>query len=96
MSQNSTPPVATHRAGLFDIRMIIAALLGMYGIILVLAGLFASDSQIAKSDHININLLGGICMIVAAAAFAIWARLRPIIVPDQPDTTDAGERPAGH
>jgi hypothetical protein len=95
MSQSSTSSTTTHRAGLFDIRMIIAALLGLYGVIVFITGLFTSDSQIARSDGLNINVVGGISMIVAAAAFAIWARLRPIRVPDQPDD-DSGERPAGH
>jgi len=74
-----------HRIGLFDIRIIIGSLIGLYGVILVITGLFTSDSQIDKSDGLNINLFAGICMIVAAAAFIIWARLRPIVVPADPD-----------
>jgi hypothetical protein len=83
-----------HRVGLFDIRFIIGALIGVYGIILVVTGLFVSDSQIDKSDGLNINLVAGICMIVASAAFIIWARVRPIIVPDDPVKKDEAEPPA--
>jgi hypothetical protein len=80
----------THRAGLFDIRFIIAALIGLYGIITLLTGLFASDAQIAKSDGLNINLTAGIGMLVVAIGFGVWAKVRPIVVPDQvkQDTTD--------
>ena len=95
MSQNSTTSESKHRAGLFDIRIIIGSLLGVYGVILVIVGLFVSDAQIRKSDSVNLNLIGGIAMVIAAAAFILWARLRPIIVPDEP-ATDAGGSTAGH
>jgi hypothetical protein len=79
-----------HRAGLFDIRVIIAALIGVYGIITVIVGLFASDAQIDKSDGLNINLTAGIGMLVVAIGFGVWARVRPIVVPDhvEQDTSD--------
>ncbi len=75
----------THRAGLFDIRIIIASLIGLYGVILVVTGLFTSDTQVQRSDGLNINLYGGIAMILVGGAFAVWARVRPIIVPDDPE-----------
>ncbi len=71
------------RVGLFDIRIIIGGLIGIYGIILVIAGLFTGGNQIDKSDGLNINLVGGICMVIGAAVFIIWARLRPIVVPQE-------------
>jgi drug/metabolite transporter (DMT)-like permease len=71
-----------HRAGIFDIRVFIGALLGVYGVILTLTGLFATnDDELAKTDDFNINLVAGIVMIVAGAAFIAWARLRPVVVP---------------
>jgi hypothetical protein len=82
------------KIGLFDIRFIIGALLGVYGIILVITGLFVSDSQIDKSDGLNINLVGGICMIIGAAAFIIWARVRPIVVKADAVKQDEDEPPA--
>jgi len=81
----------TRSAGLFDIRFIIAALIGLYGIILVLAGLFTSDAQVEKSDGLNINIFAGIGMIVVATAFAIWGRMRPIVVPRDPEKDPAGD-----
>ena len=73
-----------HTAGAFDIRTIIAGLIGTYGIILTLLGLFrATEEELAKGDGLNINLWAGIGMIVVAVAFLLWVRLRPIIVPEE-------------
>jgi hypothetical protein len=91
MAESTTEPSSgQHRAGLFDIRFIIAALIGVYGIITVIVGLFASDAQIDKSDGLNINLTAGIGMLVVAIGFGVWARVRPIVVPDhvEQDTSD--------
>jgi len=82
------------KIGLFDIRFIIGALIGVYGIILVITGLLVSDSQIDKSDGLNINLVGGIYMIIGAAAFIIWARVRPIVVKADAVKQDEDEPPA--
>ena len=77
------------KVGLFDIRVIIAALIGLYGIILVITGLFSSEAQAEKAAGLNINIIAGIVMIVFAAAMAAWARIRPIVVP--PERGDARE-----
>jgi drug/metabolite transporter (DMT)-like permease len=82
-------------AGLFDMRIIIAALIGLYGLIVLVTGFFTSDTQIDKADGLNINIAAGIGMLVVAALFAAWARWRPIVVPVDPPT-DSGDRPAGH
>ena len=69
--------------GLFDIRFIIGGLIGLYGVILTFLGLFdASDKELARGDGLNINLWAGLGMLVVGAAFILWARLRPVIVPD--------------
>ena len=83
-----------HRAGLFDIRFIIAALIGVYGVILVVTAFFTSDSQKDKADGLNINLWAGIGMIVVSGLFILWSQLRPIVVPDEPASDEAAERPA--
>ncbi len=89
MAENERP----HRAGLFDIRVIIGSLIGLYGLILVITSFFTSDTQIEKSDGLNINLLAGIGMLVVSVAFIVWARLRPIVVPAQPAGDEEAERP---
>jgi hypothetical protein len=82
------------KVGLFDIRVIIASLIGLYGIIVLITGLFSSEAQAEKAAGLNINIIAGIVMILFAAAFIAWARIRPIVVP--PDPQEAGEsRPDG-
>ena len=82
------------KVGLFDIRIIIASLIGVYGVILVITGLFSSDAQAEKAAGLNINVLAGVVMIVISAAFIVWARWRPIVVPDEPVEKDETQPPA--
>jgi hypothetical protein len=89
-----TEDSSQHRAGLFDIRFIIGALIGIYGVILVIAGLFVSDSQQQKADGLNVNLWAGLGMVAVSVFFVVWTRMRPIVVPDHIDHDD--DRPAGH
>jgi drug/metabolite transporter (DMT)-like permease len=77
------------KAGLFDLRLVIAVLFAIYGVVLLVVGLgFTEEADLAKADGLNINLWTGIGMVVLAALFAVWATLRPVIVPDVPDTHD--------
>jgi hypothetical protein len=69
------------KAGAFDIRVIIALLIGIYGLVLTILGIVEKQSEIDKAAGININLWGGIGMLVFTALFVLWARLRPIAVP---------------
>lgn len=83
-----------HKAGAFDIRNIIGALLGVYGVILALAGALG-ENEPEKTGGVNANLWTGLALLVVAAAFLAWARLKPIVVPsdfDRPD--DDPTRPA--
>lgn len=75
----------TKRAGALDVRSIIGLLLGVYGIILLVMGLFfTSSGELDKAEGVNLNLWSGIGLIVASAVFLLWARLRPIRVPEEP------------
>ncbi|GAA1678475.1 hypothetical protein ACFTSF_27620 [Kribbella sp. NPDC056951] len=69
------------KAGAFDIRVVIATLIGLYGVILTVLGIVEKQAEIDKAAGININLWGGIAMLVFAGLFVLWARLRPIAVP---------------
>ncbi len=73
------------KAGAFDIRVVIAALIGIYGLLLTILGIIADPEEVAKAAGLNINLWGGIAMLVFAALFVLWARLRPIAVPVETD-----------
>lgn len=82
MATESTP--RTHRVA-FDIRLIIALLTGVYGLVLTIMGAAITDeAEIAKSAGVNINLWAGIGMLIFTALFVLWALLRPIRVPDEP------------
>jgi len=70
-----------HAAGAFDVRNVIAALIGFYGVVLVVVGLVDnSDEALEKAGGFNANLWVGLGMLVFALAFALWSRLRPIVV----------------
>jgi hypothetical protein len=77
---------ATGVASLFDLRMVIGGLLALYGVILTVMGLFASDAAKAKSAGININLWAGVVILAGGAIFLAWARLRPLRAEDLQDT----------
>ena len=54
-----------HGAGAFDVRNIIAALIGLYGVVLVIVGLVdRSHAAMAKTGDVNANLWAGIVMVV--------------------------------
>jgi drug/metabolite transporter (DMT)-like permease len=63
---------------LFDLRLIIGFLFGLYGVVLAVVGIgFTSDEDLEKAEGVNINLWAGVAMIALAAVFAAWALLRP-------------------
>jgi hypothetical protein len=67
------------RTSAFDIRLIIALLTGVYGVILTVLGLFVtSGDEIDKSAGVNINLWTGLALLVVSLLFILWARLRPL------------------
>jgi hypothetical protein len=73
---------ATGMASLFDLRMVIGGLLVLYGVILTVMGLFASDDAKAKAAGININLWAGLVILAGGAIFLAWAVLRPLRAED--------------
>jgi hypothetical protein len=100
VTENPTPggivggSSAKHTAGLFDIRNIIAGLLGIYGVLLLLAGIFG-DKETEKTGGINANLWTGLALVIVAAIFLTWARMKPTVVPkDVEPVGDDPTRPA--
>lgn len=98
----SDPTTASgkHTAGAFDIRNIIGALIGLYGVVLTVMGLFA-DPETGKTGGVNANLWAGIGMLVVGVVFLAWARLKPIVVPEHvapegEDGAPAEQRRSGH
>ena len=69
---------ARRAANLFDLRRIIGGLFAIYGVILVILGLGASDAEIDKAAGWNLNLWVGVAMLIVAALFLVWAFGRPL------------------
>lgn len=78
----ATTNKSKHTAGAFDIRNIIGSLLGIYGVILLAMGLFA-DTAAEKTGDVNANLWAGLALLVVGVGFMLWARVRPVVVPDE-------------
>lgn len=68
-------------ARLFDIRRIIGGLFVVYGVIVTIAGILASDADIDKAEGININLWTGLGMLALGLFFLAWLWLRPTAPP---------------
>ena len=70
-----------HTAGAYDVRTVIAGLIGLYGVVLTVLGIVDfSDADKAKTGDVNANLWAGLAMIVVALVFALWLRLRPVVL----------------
>jgi hypothetical protein len=76
-------------ARLFDIRRVIGGLFTLYGVIVTVIGIFDSPAQIAKAQHVNINLWAGLAMFVFGILFLVWQWVSPATVPD-----DTGAQPS--
>ncbi|MFF7213205.1 hypothetical protein ACFZAU_22115 [Streptomyces sp. NPDC008238] len=84
-------------ARLFDVRRVIGGLFVVYGVIVTVAGITASDADIAKAQGININLWTGIGMLVLGLLFLLWMKLSPPPPPPAPEETpeQGSHRPGG-
>jgi hypothetical protein len=92
-----------HTAGAYDVRTVIAGLIGLYGIVLTIMGVVGDNADNrAKTGDWNANLWSGIVMIIIAVAFALWLVLRPVVVDpvvlekEKAEGTDDGSGPAPH
>jgi hypothetical protein len=100
MSEPTTPgtteSVRKHSAGAFDVRNVIAALIGFYGLVLTVYGLVDADNGEARTGGVNANLWTGLAMLVFAGAFALWSWLRPIVVDPAEVGDSEGDGSPGH
>src|SRR3954451_13402867 len=69
---------AARAANLFDVRRLIGGLFAVYGVILTILGIGASEAEKQKAAGINLNLWVGIAMLIVAALFLFWAFTRPL------------------
>jgi len=82
---------AARAANLFDVRRFIGGLFLLYGLILFILGVGASDADVQKAAGVNINLWTGLAMLVVGAIFLAWAFMRPL----GEELADAESEPAG-
>ncbi|MFJ9853397.1 hypothetical protein [Streptomyces sp. NPDC101150] len=82
-------------ARLFDIRRIIGGLFVVYGVIVTVAGITASDADLKKAENININLWTGLGMLALGLFFLVWLKLRPVVPPAVEDA-EAAEGASAH
>jgi hypothetical protein len=87
---------------LFDVRNIIGALLGIYGVVLTIAGFVpallgqhhkgASDNPVDLYIGTDANWWVGLVLIGVSIVFIGWALLRPVpILETPPQPTDSAE-----
>src|SRR5918995_623608 len=65
-------------ANLFDVRRFIGGLFVLYGVILFILGIGASDADVEKAAGVNVNLWTGLAMLLVGALFLAWAFTRPL------------------
>ena len=78
MSTESSPTPVSGASKLFDLRVLIGGLFTLYGVVLSVAGLLASQKAIEKASGININLWMGLGMLALGLLFLVWWRRRPL------------------
>lgn len=84
-----------HSAGAFDIRNVIASLLGIYGIVLLLCAAFTDpgvNPETGAEKSSADNLWTGVALVVVALVLFAWAKLNPVVVDEKLIEEDA---PAG-
>jgi hypothetical protein len=64
-------------AMLFDIRSFIGSLFVIFGILVTIVGVTASDADIAKSAGVNMSLILGLFMLAFGSTFIVWVLVRP-------------------
>ena len=69
---------ARRAANLFDLRRLIGGLFLIYGAILFVLGLGASEAEKQKAAGWNLNLWVGIAMLIVGGLFLVWAFARPL------------------
>ena len=58
-------------------------------------GIFG-DPETEKTGGVNANLWAGLALLVVGAAFLLWARLRPVVVPEDVQAGADAPHMGGH
>jgi hypothetical protein len=83
---------AARAANRFDIRRIIGGLFVLYGVILLLLGIFGSHVVKNKASGINVDLWTGLGMLLFGVLMIFWALTRPVRL-EPSDTGGGGSGP---
>src|SRR5215213_11569443 len=77
-SDTSLPdPQALRLAKLFDLRTFIGALFVIFGVVVTIEGLVASQASITKASGLNLSLWTGLSMLALGVVFILWMLARP-------------------
>jgi hypothetical protein len=75
-------------ATLFDIRSFTGALFLIFGVIVTIVGLNASDADIEKAAGINLSLVIGLVMLITGIIFIGWLLLSPPVPVESHEMTE--------
>jgi hypothetical protein len=78
MSNEEPKAPVSAASKLFDLRVLIGGLFTLYGLVLTVVGVLATQAALAKAAGININLWMGLGMLLLGMFFLLWWRLRPL------------------
>ncbi|MFB8228340.1 sodium/solute symporter [Cellulosimicrobium sp. NPDC055967] len=79
-STDDLAPTPAHAARAFDIRTIIGAVLGIYGVVLLVMGIPGAGETAGHHTDSEVNLWTGAALTAAALSFLLWVRYRPLLV----------------
>jgi xanthine/uracil/vitamin C permease (AzgA family) len=97
MSTSSDDAQSMTASRLFDLRMIIAILFWIYGVVLTIMGLSTTEQDLERAGGVDLNLWGGISMLILAALFTLWVWLRPLKLPTpEEQAAAAADGPPAH
>jgi hypothetical protein len=87
----SAESAARGSTNLFDLRTVIGGLFTLYGVLLVILGIFDSQAEIDKAAGVHINLWTGLGMLAIGVAFLLWMWLRPLHTEDIAEAMEAAQ-----
>lgn len=83
MSSTKKAAPQKKKAGAFDIRNVIGALIGLYGLVLLASYLLLDPGTNPETNlpkESVYNLYTGLALVAVAVVFFIWAKMRPTVV----------------
>src|SRR4051794_41924695 len=97
LPNRTTDGESPHKAGAFDIRVFIASLIGIYGIVLVITGIVQhSATALRKTGGGDINPYPGIGMLIFARNLPLLAETPPGAGRGRPAGPEGSRRSPAH